>query len=52
MNDIAQYPLYENIITVLLLAHDRNRWIKAIDTFNFNTTTGCGYFFFVVLYPG
>ena len=49
MNDIAQYPLYENIITVLLLAHYRNHRIKAVDTFNSNTTTGCGYFFFVIL---
>ena len=49
MNDIAQYPLYENIITVLLLTHDRNHRIRAFDTFNLNTTTCCRYFFCVVL---
>ena len=39
------YNNYNNIIISLY----RNHRIKAVDTFNFNTTTCCRYFFFVVL---
>ena len=55
-NEIKMWmKLHNNIlhknynIIISLHRHHRHRRIKAVDTFNFHTTTCCSYFFFVIL---